>query len=160
MFTKENCPSPVKGSPEKAREQGRRGGLAKAARSAERKLLQDARREAMAKYTGAIEDMLHECDKLMKIIKKEILTPNTRIIHREGQPDEIITLPMSEGKIELALKFQKQLHEQVLGRPKQQIEGRIDMPITVVIHEEKEPEVKIIDVTPEQVLEIKDESGN
>jgi hypothetical protein len=146
-FTKENCPSPVKGNPEKAKEQGRLGGLAKAARSAEEKALDKVRKQAIQRYSEALEDMLAKCHKILKKVEKELLTPR---IANVTQPDGTVKqeiMPLSEGKLELLLKYQKQLHEQVLGKPKQIVDGKIDVPITVVIQEEPEP----IDITPSRI---------
>ena len=142
-----NTPSPWKGNKEFAKECGRRGALSKAARAPERKVLDAIRKKAIATYSGAIEDMLSECHKIMKLVKKELTTRQTRTVELPDGKTEVIELPLSEGKLELLLKYQKQLHEQVLGKPKQVVDGKIDTSITLIINEEPEPQ--IIDVTPE-----------
>jgi len=139
-----NTPSPWKGNPGFAQECGRKGAIARAAKSPERKALEAVRKQATARYSEAIEDMLSECHKIMKLVKKELTTRQTRRVELPDGKIEEVELPLSEGKIELLLKYQKQLHEQVLGRPKQVVDGKIDSNITLIIQEEQEP----IDITP------------
>jgi hypothetical protein len=154
--TSENTPSPWKNNPEKASADARKGGIAKANRSDLAKAQDRVRKHQLKLYSNALEKMLAKCHIIMKKVEKELLTPRTI---QEVQPDgsfKTVVLPISEGKLELILKYQKQLHEQVLGKPKQIVDGKIDVPITLIIQEEPEPEddmpeAKVIDVTPSNV---------
>lgn len=115
------------------------------------KLEAKERKKQLRLYSEALEIRLSAFDKVLRKIQKELLTPR---IQKETLPDGTIretVLPLSEGKLELLLKLQKNLHEQVLGKPKQQVENTGNMPITLIINEEKEPEIKVVQATEEPV---------
>lgn len=117
------------------------------------KLEAKERKKQLRLYSEALEVRLSKFDKVLRRIEKELLTPR---IQKETLPDGTIretVLPLSEGKLELLLKLQKNLHEQVLGRPKMQVENTGNVPITLIINEEKEPETIVIQATEEPVNE-------
>jgi hypothetical protein len=154
--TSENTPSPWKGNPEKAIADARKGGLAKARRSDLEKAQDRIRKQQLKKYSAALEKMLAKCHHILKKVEKELLTPVIREITLPDGTKKLVPLPLSEGKLELILKYQKQLHEQVLGKPKMIVDGKIDVPITLIIQEEPEPEditpdKQVIDIIPENV---------
>ena len=151
-------PRPDFSDPNIAREYGMRGGRKKM--TPVQKLEAKERKKQLNLYKDALEVRLSKFDKVLRRIEKELLTPR---VQREILPDGTIretVLPLSEGKLELLLKLQKNLHEQVLGRPKQQVENTGNMPITLIINEEKEPDIIIEQVAEESVnenLQIKEE---
>ena len=151
-------PRPDFSDPNIAREYGLRGGRKKM--TPVQKLEAKERKKQLNLYKDALEVRLSKFDRVLRRIEKELLTPR---VQRETLPDGTIretVLPLSEGKLELLLKLQKNLHEQVLGRPKQQVENTGNMPITLIINEEKEPEITVIQATEELVnenLQIKEE---
>lgn len=153
--TSENTPSPWKNNPEKAIADARKGGLAKANRSDLAKAQDRVRKHQLKLYSNALEKMLAKCHIIMKKVEKELLTPRiTRVTNEDGTITETVQ-PLSEGKLELILKYQKQLHEQVLGKPRMIVDGKVDQNITLIIQEEPEP----IDVTPDsKVIDV--ESSN
>jgi|ERR1700693_1426661 len=142
-------PRPDFSNPDIAREYGMRGGRKKM--TPVQKLEAKERKKQLRLYSEALEIRLSAFDKVLRKIQKELLTPR---IQKETLPDGTIretVLPLSEGKLELLLKLQKNLHEQVLGKPKQQVENTGNMPITLIINEEKEPEIKVVQATEEPV---------
>lgn len=157
--TPDNTPSPWKGNPEKAREDARKGGLAKANRSELTKSLEKLRKQQLKVYERSLEKRVVKFHKLLTIFEKELLTPVQAMVRLpDGTYEPVFTLDtngnrvpvmerMTEGKLELCLKYQKQLHEQVIGKPNQRMEVTGNLPITLVINEEPEP----IDVTCQEV---------
>ncbi len=150
-ISSDNTPSPFKDNPELAREVGRKGGLAKANRTQLQKDEAKLRKQMLKTYQEKLEVSLAKMNKILAKVEKELLTPVQREITLPDGKSKFIDMPLSEGKLELLLKYQKQLHEQVLGKPKQIVDGKIDVPITLIINEEKEP----IDVSYIQVEETK-----
>jgi hypothetical protein len=174
----ENTPSPWKGNPEKAKEDARKGGIAKHNRSELQKSLDKLRKQQLKLYRERLETRVAKFDKLLNIFEKELLKPVQRTRNLPDGTIELVfqTMPngdrvpvmdrMTEGKLELLLKYQKQIHEQVEGKPKMVVDGKIDLPITLIIQEEQEPEditpdKPVIDITPENVqIEEQDDSGD
>lgn len=154
--TPDNTPSPWKNNPEKAREDARKGGLAKASRSELTKSLEKLRKQQLKAYEEKLEKRVAKFDKLLSKFEHELLTPVQAMVRMpDGTYEPMFTiLPngtkapvmdrMTEGKLELILKYQKQIHEQVIGKPNQRMEVTGNLPITLVINEEPEP----IDITP------------
>lgn len=143
-------PRPDFSDPNIAREYGLRGGRKKM--TPVQKLEAKERKKQLRLYSEALEVRLSKFDKVLRRIEKELLTPR---IQKETLPDGTIretVLPLSEGKLELLLKLQKNLHEQVLGKPKMQVENTGNVPITLVINEEKDP-TPITVVTEEVVID-------
>ncbi len=147
----------LKNNPELARELAKKGGGRKRMTDLEKKE-SALQRKMLAEYKDKLEIRASRLDSILDRIEKELL--KARIDPQTGKK-----LPLSEGKLELLIKYQKQLHEQVLGKPKQQVENTGNVPVTVVIHEEQEliqvAPVKIIDVKPEiPVVEIQEETDD
>jgi hypothetical protein len=142
-----NTPSPWKANPEQAKIDGRKGGLAKKNRSELTKALHQLRRDQLKIYEHKLEKRLSKFDRILDRVQKELLTPRMEEI---TLPDGSVVsreAPLSEGKLELLLKYHRQLHEIVIGKPSQKMEVSGKGPVTVIINEEPEP----IDVTPESV---------
>lgn len=161
--TPENNPSPWKNNPDRARADGAKGGLAKAARGPVEKSLDKLRKKQMKLYEEKLEKRVVRMNKLLDKFEEELLSPVVRTITNPDGTTETRTLPMTEGKLELLLKYHKQMHEIVVGKPKQHTEISGNIPITLIIQEENEP----IDITPEVIkdelpdnLKIIEESGN